>query len=335
MSTEPSPCAAAGEDRVRTVAVCADLDDIGVESRLADLAERGHRILRLSGGDRDTIIAEAGQAEALMLGYGVVDDGVLAALPRLRLISLAAMGYDNVDIEAASRRDVTVANVSGAATEEVATHALALILDALRGVSRFDRAVRDGVWDLSSSPMPARPSALTLGVLGVGRIGAALVERARPLFGSVIGHDPFLADERVQAAGADPRSFDDVVACADVLSLHLPLTSETEGLFGRETFERMRRGAVVVNVSRGALIDSAALRAALDSGQIGAAGLDVLDVEPPLLDHPLVGHPRVTITPHAGFLSNAALDDYVRVQVENVIAWAETGHPLSPVLALR
>jgi phosphoglycerate dehydrogenase-like enzyme len=315
------------------IAVCGDLTDLNVQSAFGSLEAAGHRVTLLSAGDKDTVISEAGDADALMLGYGEVDDEVLEALPRLRMIALASMGFDNVDLESAARRGISVSHIVGAATEEVATHALALALDALRRTSAYDRAVRAGTWNLESAPIPPRISQLTLGVVGLGRIGMALVERARPLFGTILGFDPFLPDDRIRKLGVQPATFDEVLANAEVLSLHLPLTDETADLLNAETFARMKRGATLVNVSRGGLINSADLREALDNGTIGAAALDVLDVEPPPADHPLLGHPLVTLTPHSAFLSDAALADYVRLQAENVLTWARTGTPLTPVPA--
>ncbi|MDN4613839.1 C-terminal binding protein [Leifsonia sp. F6_8S_P_1B] len=313
------------------VAVCADLDALDVRPQLDRLTAEGHAVTVLRGFDKRAIIAEAAEADALMLGYGDVDEEVLEALPRLRMVALASMGFDNVDVVAAARRGVAVSHIVGAATEEVATHALALALDALRGISAYDRSVRAGVWDLEVVPVQPRISGLTLGVVGMGRIGAALAERARPLFGRIVGHDPFLPDDRIRRQGVEPAGLEEVLRSADVVSLHLPLTEQTAGLIDADALATMRQEAVLVNVSRGGLIDTGALRAALDAGRLRGAALDVLDTEPPGAGHPLIGHPRAIVTPHAGFRSAAALDDYVRLQAENVLAWARTGIPLTPV----
>lgn len=316
------------------VAVCSDLDELDIRPHLDRIAAEGHTVRFLTGWDRDAILAEAGDADALMLGYGTVDAAVIDALPRLGMIALASMGFDNVDLAAAERRGVAVSNIVGAATEEVATHALALTLDAVRGISSYDRSVRDGGWDLESIPVQPRLSGRTLGVVGLGRIGVAYLERARPLFGRLVGHDPFLPDDRVRQLGIEPATLDGLLRTADVVSLHLPLTEQTHGLIGAEALAAMKEDAVLVNVSRGALIDSTALRDALDRGRLRAAALDVLDEEPPGAGHPLVGHPRVTVTPHAGFRSAEALEDYVRLQADNILAWAGTGAALTPVPAL-
>jgi len=317
-------------DAALRVAFCADLVELGADSALERLRVAGLQVDLLPGGDGATIAAHARDADALMLGYGVVDEPVLAALPRLRFIALASMGSDNVDVEAARRRGVAVSNVLGAATEEVATHALALALDALRGISTYRSAVASGRWALDAAPMPRRLSELTLGVVGLGRIGLAFAERAKPLLGRIIGFDPMPRPEAVEGL-LELRELQEVLATADVLSLHLPLLPQTERLIDARALAAMPRDAVLVNVSRGGLIDSAAVRAALDEGHLAAVALDVLDEEPPAPGHPLVGHPRAIITPHAGFLSERALRDYVELQVDNVLAWARTGSPLTPV----
>lgn len=309
------------------IAVCPDLIDLDVRRVFGALESAGHSVTLLQGSDSEAIVAEAVDADALMLGYGSLDDDAFARLPALRMVALASMGFDNVDVEAAHRRGVAVSNIVGAATEEVALHALALVLDALRGISAHDRAVRAGGWDLAAVPLPRRGSGLTLGIIGLGRIGLALAEQAAPIFGRIIGYDP-VPGER---SGVEQVSLEVALREADVISLHLPLTEETTGFLDAGRLGQLRRGAVIVNVSRGGLIDAAALRDALDDGRIGAAGLDVLDEEPPPQDHVLVNHPRVTITPHAAFLSDAALADYVRLQADNVLTWARTGRPLTPV----
>lgn len=312
------------------IAVCSDLTDLNVHTVFGALESEGHSVKLLSGSDKAAIVAEASDADVLMLGYGSVDDEVFTRLPSLRMVALASMGFNNVDVEAAHRRGVAVSNIVGAATEEVALHALSLILDALRGVSAHDRAIRAGGWELEAVPTPRRASQLTLGIVGLGRIGLALAEKAHPVFGRIIGYDPFPV-ERLGEFGVEPASFDKVLHDADVISLHLPLTEETTDLLNADRLAQLKRGAMIVNVSRGGLINSRDLRTALDEGRIGAAGLDVLDQEPPARDHVLVGHPRVTLTPHSAFMSDAALADYVRLQADNILTWARTGRPLTPV----
>jgi phosphoglycerate dehydrogenase-like enzyme len=324
MSTEPvSAKPVAG----RVVAVCRDLDDLDIAAGVRMLEAAGCRVVRLSADDPETIAREAAEAEALLIGYTRIDAALLDRLPRLGVIATASMGFDMVDVEAASARGIWVANVLGAATEEVATHALALALASSRGIVAHADAVRGGGWDLDAAPMPRRLSQQTLGLVGLGRIGLALADRASATFGRVVGADPYAGE----TPGIERMSADEVLATADVLSLHLPLTDETAGWLGAERIARMPRGATVVNVSRGGLIDSAALIAALDAGHLAGAALDVLGTEPPAADDPLVAHPQVIVTPHSAFLSDASMADYVRLQAENALAWLRTGRPATPV----
>jgi phosphoglycerate dehydrogenase-like enzyme len=221
-----------------------------------------------------------------------------------------------------------VATIPDAAVDEVASHALALALALVRHLPWTDRDVRAGSWVLAVDDPPRVPRALTFAVLGVGRIGRRAAELAGGVFGRVAGHDPYVPAGR-WPAGVERLELDELLAQADVLSLHLPLTPESQGLVDAALIARMPRGASLVNVSRGGLVDHAALLAALDAGQLAGAGLDVLDVEPPPADHPVLHHPRVLITPHAAFLSDRSLDAYPRRQAENVLAWQRTGRPLT------
>jgi D-3-phosphoglycerate dehydrogenase len=321
MSTEAA--ATAG----RVVAVARDLDELDIDAGVRMLEAAGCLVVRPRDDRPDAIVCQAPDAEVLLVGYGRVDAELLDRLPRLRLIATASMGVDMVDVEAATARGIWVANVLGAATEEVATHALALALASTRGIVAHATAVRAGGWSLEAAPTPRRLSEQTLGLVGLGRIGLALAERASATFGRVVGYDPNAG----RTPGIERMSADEVLAAADVLSLHLPLTAETAGWLNAERIARMPRGATVVNVSRGGLIDAAALVAALDAGHLAGAALDVLETEPPAVDDPLVTHPKVIVTPHSAFLSDASMADYVRLQAENALAWLRTGRPVTPV----
>jgi phosphoglycerate dehydrogenase-like enzyme len=314
-------------------------------SRLAvfvDLVEcdlyEGPKLLRDAGFDVRTAVARtpgevaaaAQGAAALLTGDAPVTDSVLAAIPELRIVATVTAGIDQVDVEAARERGVWVANVPDAYTEEVAVHALAMMLAVLRQLPRYDRHVRDGGWDPMEGTWPARPSELTLGIVGLGHIGARLATLARPLFGRLLGHDPVsAAPVSMEAVGLDR-----LLSESDVVSLHTPMTPHTRGLIGHAELGRMRPGALLVNVSRGGLVDEAALLHALDGGHLAGACLDVLAEEPPG-DSPLLHHPAVLLSPHAAFLSARSAREGVVRQVANVAAWARDGRPLSVVVEGR
>lgn len=287
------------------------------------LHSNGFRTAVLSGTDMPTVVREAAGATALLVGYHHITAETLEALPTVKLIATQSAGTDMVDLEAARHRGVDVLNVPGAATEEVAVHALALILATLRGLPFLDRAVRQGDWDPTTEALK-RPSTLTLSLIGMGQIGRRTAELARPLFGNVVGYDPNVPDDS-WPSGIARDTLPATLSAGDVVSLHLPLTPQTAEMIDDDALQRMRRGAVLVNVSRGGLVDHDALVAHLDSGHLAAAALDVLPVEPPT-DHQVTRHPRTIVTPHAAYLSDESARDYVRIQAQNVVDWFNRNH---------
>jgi D-3-phosphoglycerate dehydrogenase len=277
------------------------------------------------------VLAAAAGADALLVGDSPVTAEVIAGLAgRLRIISALTVGVDHIDLEAARSAGIWVTNVPDATTEEVAVTALAMALSLIRHIPFLDRAVRAGGWDAFASGRRRRPSALTLGIVGLGRIGRHLAGLATPIFGRVCAHDPTPA--AAWPSGVARLELRDVLAEADVLSLHLPAQPGEPPLLGAEAIARMRLGAFLVNVSRGALVDTDALLAALDDGRLGGAALDVVAGEPPALDAPVRRHPRVLLTPHAAFWSDdAEAASYAR-QAANVVSWKRDGRPLTVVV---
>lgn len=308
----------------KPLALYTDIVDIDPGPGIARLLAAGCRVEVADSADPD-IIAELGHdAVALLIGYSPVTGALLDRLPKLKIVATASVGVDMVDLGACAARDVTVTNVPAAATEEVATHALALALALVRGLPEFDRATKKGQWDATAARDLQRPSTLTVGVLGLGRIGRRFAELARPIFGPVIGYDPATFD----TPGIARASLEDVLRSSDVLSLHLPLTADTRHLLNRERLALLPSGARVLNVARGALIDAEALADALDQGAIVAAGLDVFEDEPPSADDRLLLHERVLATPHAAYLSPDSTRDYVTQQADAVVARLRAGRVL-------
>ncbi|MBO1268923.1 C-terminal binding protein [Arthrobacter cavernae] len=324
----------------RPVAVYTDMDDIDHSAGVALLEEHGYEVRYLGSQDPAVIMEQAKDAEALLVGYASVTAEVMDAIPGLKIIALLSMGYDNVDLDAAKERGIWVSNLPGVATEEVASHALALALAVTREIPFFQGRVAEGDWNSRPDTTVLRLSQERLGLIGLGRIGSRFGELASGVFGEVIGYDPYLPDTpdtraMLAKAGIRRTGLDEVLAESAVVSLHVPLTEETQHIIDAGSLAAMRPGSYLVNVSRGQLIDDAALRAAVDSGHIRAAALDVLDVEPAPADHPLMGHPRILVTPHVGFLSDHTLAEYVRIQAQNVISQARTGAPDTPLFALE
>ncbi|MCW2917579.1 MAG: C-terminal binding protein [Actinomycetia bacterium] len=279
--------------------------------------------------------AEVVEAKEIPAGPGIVallvgpETGLTAAqvraLPDLRIVAATSTGYDHVPVEAVTAQGAWVTTNSGYCTEEVADHTLALILGLLRGVTFLDRSVRAGRWDVTEVA-PRRIAGTTLGLVGLGRIGQAVADRAAALGIRVLAYDPSRDDEVLLRFGA-VRCHDlaELLGAADVVSLHLPLTPQTDGRFDVRAFAAMRPGAFLVNVARGRLVDHAALADALRSGHLAGAALDVLPVEPPPSGDPLLDCPGLILNPHAAWYSAEALTRPYR-QSGGYVADVLTGH---------
>jgi D-3-phosphoglycerate dehydrogenase / 2-oxoglutarate reductase len=265
--------------------------------------------------------AEIGPVQRPLGGEGIVglvvwEDSVgeeeLARLPDLRVVVTASVGYDHIDVEAARRRGVVACNVPDYCVEEMADSTLALLLALLRGVVALDREVRSGGWDYRAAG-PLRSLAGTrLGIIGLGRIGAAVARNARALGMDVAVSDPFVTEEAIREAGARPAGLEELLAQSDAVTLHVPLTPATVGLLGRAEIARMPRGSYLVNTARARLVDLDALVDALASGHLAGAALDVLEVEPPSRAHPAPQAPTLIVTPHAAFYSEQAEAELMR-----------------------
>lgn len=318
----------------RPIAVYTDAEDIDIVAGAALLDAAGFDVRELGTVDPDAIVAGAADATALLAGYAHITANMMDALPRLRIIALISMGTDMVDVSAATARGIWVTNLPDVATEEVATHALAMLLSLIRNLPFHDASVRGGRWYAAAPVTPPRLSESTLGIVGLGHIGRKLAELARPLFGRVVGFDPVVgADSWIERA-----TLPDLKASADVISLHVPLTIDTENLVDDAFLAAMRPGGYLVNVSRGRLVDVASVCRALDSRQLSGFAADVFDGEPVGADNalfratgPLVSSRNVVASPHIAYLSRFTAHEYVRLQAQNVIDWSRTGAPSTPV----
>ena len=312
----------------------ADFDyaDVELERHILEGAEL-ELITAQCRTEEDVIEAGTG-ASALLTQYAPITARVLAGLPELRMVGRYGVGYDIVDVEAARERGVWVANVPDYGTEEVAVHALAMALGLLRHLPLYDRDVRGGRWHPVSTGQLYRLKNLTLGVVGLGRIGGTFARRASPWFGRTLGCDPYL-EEDAWPGGVERASLEEVFSESAIVSLHTPLTSETRGFIERNLFGRMQEGSYLVNTARGDLVVMEDLLWALGEGPLAGAALDVLPQEPPPPDHPLLGYPNVVLTPHAAFYSLEAEEEARRKSALNVVSWAQEGRPLYPVVEGR
>ncbi|MBC2642208.1 MULTISPECIES: NAD(P)-dependent oxidoreductase [unclassified Rhodococcus (in: high G+C Gram-positive bacteria)] len=258
----------------------------------------------------------------------------LSDLPDLRLLSATSAGYDHLPVSAAHERGLWVTRAVDYCTEEVADHALALTLGLLRSTHVLDRSVHAGEWDVTAAP-PRRIAGTVLGLYGFGRIADAFARRARALEMTVLVSGRGLGDraEELAAEGIEVVGFEDLLRRSDVLSLHVPLTSETRGLIDERALSAMTRGAYLVNVSRGGLVDHDALATALRTGQLAGAAVDVLPNEPPAQDDPALQIPNLVITPHAGWYSPQVAQRLARQSAHNVAAVLRGASPVGVVAA--
>jgi D-3-phosphoglycerate dehydrogenase / 2-oxoglutarate reductase len=227
-------------------------------------------------------------------------------MPALRVVATCSVGFDHVDLDGAQRRGIWVCNVPDYCVDEVADHALALVLSLLRGVVVLDRDVRAGGWNWKAAGELRRIRGTRLGVIGLGRTGRALVQRAAALGFEVWGTDPALPDEQIADTGARPAELRDLLAACHAVSLHVALTAESEGLLAAEELALLPDGAVLVDTARPQLVDLEALRRELESGRLGGAALDVIPVEPPTPEEPAPCWPRLIVTPHVAWYSAEA-----------------------------
>ena len=252
------------------------------------------------------LVEAVSDVEAILAGGDPLTERVIQSAPRLRVIARAGVGFESVDLKTATARNIPVAITPGANHESVAEHTLMLILAVSRNALANDAMIRDGGWDR----IAVRPiRGMTLGIVGLGRIGRAVAVRARALGMRVVAFDRNNASEFDRQFDIERLGWESVLACSDVVSLNLPLTDATRGMFNRRAFSLMRPGAIFVNTSRGGLVVEADLHEALVSGKLAGAGLDVMVSEPPDRDNPLLGLPNVLFSPHIAGVDTAALDD--------------------------
>lgn len=287
-------------------------------SGLAPLHDDRFELIETTGLRGDALADALGDVEAVIIRSSTtIDRPALARADRLRVIGRAGVGVDNIDVEAATERGIAVFNAPSGNTISAAELTMALLLAAVRKVAAADRSMRRGEWDRSAF----RGSELhgkTLGLLGAGRIGGEVARRARAFGMRVVVYDPFLQEERAKQLGVETDRLEQVLAAADVLSLHVPLTDATANLISAERLAMMKPGAIVVNAARGGVLDEEALLAALENGRLGGAALDVFAEEPLPSDHPLRSLDTVVLTPHLGAATEEAQHNVAIEAAESV-----------------
>ncbi|CAN5856617.1 C-terminal binding protein [soil metagenome] len=278
----------------------------------------------------EDVITRAAQADVLWLSWApLIDRAILERLPLLRLVVRWGIGYEQIDLDGATELGIAVANAPTYGTEDVAEHALALLLGLERRIVAFDHDMRQGAWTVPLPGSIRRIQGRTLGLLGVGRIGAALARRATGLGLHVIGYDAHRPPDDYSAVGVEPVTLDELLPRSDYLSLHVPHNADTDAMVDADFLARMKPGAYLLNTARGRIIDESALIDALGTGTIAGAGLDVYTVEPLAPDSPLRRLPNVILTPHYAGYSTESWSDLREEMCRTTIdflttGWAET-----------
>ena len=308
-----------------------DFEDLSIEREgLADVAEVVELTNDVGGSAADARETLAEADAVINLRYDLDAESV-ALLDDCQVISRYGIGVDNIATDAARERGIPVTNVPDYCLEEVSIHALSLWLALSRGLPTYDDAVAAGDWDRSAAAPIHRLSTRTVGVVGYGAIGRAVGERAAALGADVLASDPFLSPADVANDPAELVSFETLLDCADFVTVHSPLTPDTRELFDADAFSKMRDDAYFVNVARGPIVDTEALVAALDAGELAGAGLDVFPEEPPATTDPLRDHPDVVTTPHVAWYSEEANEERRRTVVDIVRTTLEGGEPYNVV----
>jgi D-3-phosphoglycerate dehydrogenase len=277
------------------------------------LGKLGGRVLEFRGTDKPEVREAIRIADALMVTTQPVPRELIDCMERCRIISRVGTGLDAIDLEAAAERGIWVSYVSDYSIDEVSTHAISLLLVLARSLSPLLASSRAGRWDGSGLGTVYRLKGQVLGIVGCGRIGQAAAAKGRGLGLRVIGFDPYMDGQVLRDQGIEPVDLETLLRTSDFVSLHSPLTEANRHLINATSLAKMKPTAYLINTARGPLVDEAALLAAVQAGQIAGAALDVLTVEPPPPDHPILHEPKIIVTPHTAWYSEAAKVD-VRVR---------------------
>jgi D-3-phosphoglycerate dehydrogenase len=280
----------------------------------------------------DDIVAVAKDADAVLVTYAKLTRDVLTQFTRCKAIGRFGLGVDNIDLPTAKEKGIAVNYVPDYCIREVSDHAMALLLSLIRKVPLSNKLVQSGRWEMPAVVPIRRIEGTVLGLIGFGHIPRLVAPRAQAFGIKVIAHDPYAKPEVFKAANVESVDLDALFKTSDYVSVHAPLLPATRGMMNADAFSKMKKGAYIVNTARGPLIDEPALVAALDSGQIGGAGLDVVATEPLAKDSPLLGRDNVIISPHTAFYSIEALNELqtkCATDVARVLSGEKAVYPIS------
>jgi D-3-phosphoglycerate dehydrogenase len=280
----------------------------------------------------DDIVAVAKDADAVLVTYAKLTRDVLMQLTRCRAIGRFGLGVDNIDLPTAKEKGIAVNYVPDYCIREVSDHAMALLLALIRKIPLSNKLVQSGRWEMPAVVPIRRIEGTVLGLIGFGHIPRLVAPKAQAFGMRVISYDPFAKPDVFKAAGVEGVDLDTLLKTSDYVSVHAPLLPATRGMLNAAAISKMKKGAYVVNTARGPLIDEPDLIAALDSGQVGGAGLDVVAAEPLAKDSPLLGRDNVIISPHTAFYSIEALNELqtkCATDVAHVLSGEKAVYPIS------
>jgi D-3-phosphoglycerate dehydrogenase len=295
--------------------VITDCDHGSIEEEKGELERIGAELILAQAQEESDLIRSCKEADGLINQYSILSRKVLESLPKCKVISRYGVGVDSVDLKAATELGMIVANVPDYCMDEVADQTVAMILALIRKVVFFDQRVKAGVWDFREGIPIHRIRGRTLGLIGCGRIGLEVARRVSGFGVKVIAFDPYLAKA---PAGIELKDFDSVLKESDMISVHCPLNQATRHLIGEPEFGKMEKKPIIINTSRGPIVDEEALTRALDQDLVSGAGLDVLEKEPPGSGHPLLSRSNVVLSPHISFYSVESISELKRRTAKNV-----------------
>jgi D-3-phosphoglycerate dehydrogenase / 2-oxoglutarate reductase len=296
------------------------------------LSAIGARLELAADPSPESVMKVAAEADAVLVTYAKISADMIRQMKKVRIISRFGIGVDNVDLDAATQQGIVVTKVPDYCIDEVSDHAMALLLTAVRKIPLANDQVHAGTWKMPNVVPIHRLRGSVLGLVGFGRIPQLVAPKAKSFGMRVVAFDPYVPADVFRNLGVEKVEFAALLTMSDYVSIHSPLTPETKGLFNADTFRQMKKGSYVVNTARGPIIDEAALAAAIDSGHIAGAALDVMTNEPPV-NSPLIGKRNVIITPHTSFYSEESLVELqtkASQEVANVLTGKPPRNPVNP-----
>jgi D-3-phosphoglycerate dehydrogenase len=300
-------------DRFRVV--ITDCDHGSIEEEKEEVARIGAELVLAQVQQEEDLIRSCREADGLINQYAILSRKVLENLSKCKVVSRYGVGVDSVDLKAATDLGIIVANVPDYCMDEVADQTVSMILALIRKIVFFDKQVKAGVWDFREGIPIHRIKGKTMGLIGCGKIGLEVARRISGFGVKVIAFDPYLAKA---PAGIELKDFDSVLKESDMISVHCPLNQATRHLIGEREFRKMEKKPIVINTSRGPIVDEEALTRAIEQNRISGAGLDVLEKEPPGAGHPLLSRDNVVFSPHISFYSVESISELKRRTAKNV-----------------